>query len=207
MSGLPVAETLRVTEMPSEAAREGRPRRPVTRLRGFRQDIIDERAGVAGAHVMVEETGAPSAGGAGEGGRRQAHRNQLVATRGRAEGLIFNIDGLSTPSAVITMRRRDQLATRDAATKRHCPEGLNTARRSLRGEAPSRPTALSLRERAGDGQAGLQGSPRAARTSPQSLEIFKRLGDVQTRIIAVDERMGTSGCAWPGACASAAAIS
>ena len=31
----------------------------VTRLRGFRQDIIDERAGVAGAHVVVEETGAP----------------------------------------------------------------------------------------------------------------------------------------------------
>jgi hypothetical protein len=31
----------------------------VTRLRGFRQDIIDERAGVVGAHVVVEETGAP----------------------------------------------------------------------------------------------------------------------------------------------------
>ena len=31
----------------------------VTRLRGFRQDIIDERAGMAGAHVVVEESGAP----------------------------------------------------------------------------------------------------------------------------------------------------
>ncbi len=31
----------------------------VTALRGFRQDFIDERMGVAGAHVMVEESGAP----------------------------------------------------------------------------------------------------------------------------------------------------
>jgi hypothetical protein len=31
----------------------------VTRLRGYRQDIIDDRAGVAGADVVVEEIGAP----------------------------------------------------------------------------------------------------------------------------------------------------
>jgi hypothetical protein len=31
----------------------------VTRLRDYRQDIIDERAGVAGAHVVAEENGAP----------------------------------------------------------------------------------------------------------------------------------------------------
>src|ERR1700722_18203454 len=32
----------------------------VTRLRGFRQDILDERAGMAGADVIVEESGAPT---------------------------------------------------------------------------------------------------------------------------------------------------
>jgi hypothetical protein len=44
--------------------------------------------------------------------------------------------------------------------------------------------------------------PPAARTSPpQSLAIFERLGDVQTRVVAVDERMGIVWLrmAWGGA--------
>ena len=78
VSGLPVADTLRVTEDAVEKplAKVGLVG-TVTRLRGFRQDIIDERAGVAGADVMVEESWrAGAAGGAAEGGRRQAHRDR-----------------------------------------------------------------------------------------------------------------------------------
>src|SRR5688500_2619711 len=64
VKGLPVADTLRVTEDAVEKplARVGLVG-TVTRLRGFRQDIIDERAGVAGARA---------AGGAAQGGGRQA---------------------------------------------------------------------------------------------------------------------------------------
>src|SRR5262245_54488665 len=60
VSGLPVADTLRVTEDAVEKplAKVGLVN-TVTRLRGFRQDIIDERSGVAGADVVVEESGAP----------------------------------------------------------------------------------------------------------------------------------------------------
>ena len=60
VSGVPVADTLRVTEDAVEKplAKVGLVG-TVTRLRGFRQDVIDERAGVVGAHVVVEETGAP----------------------------------------------------------------------------------------------------------------------------------------------------
>src|SRR5262249_52265810 len=70
-----------------------------TRLRGFRQDIIDERAGVAGADVVVEESGAPVLLVV----RLKVVADkltevELVATRSRAEGLIFNIDGLSASS-------------------------------------------------------------------------------------------------------------
>ena len=118
VSGLPVADTLRVTEDAVEKplAKVGLVG-TVTRLRGFRQDIIDERAGVAGAHVVVEETGAPVLLVV----RLKVVADklteiELVATRSRAEGLIFNIDGLSTPSAVMNYAPRpEQLATRDAA--------------------------------------------------------------------------------------------
>src|SRR2546430_9164023 len=60
VSGLPVAGTLRVTEDAVEKplAKVGLVA-TVTRLRGFRQDIIDERAGVAGADVVVGETRGP----------------------------------------------------------------------------------------------------------------------------------------------------
>ena len=60
VSKLAVAPTLRVTEDGAEKplAQVGLVR-SVTKLRGYRQDILDERAGMAGADVVVEEVGAP----------------------------------------------------------------------------------------------------------------------------------------------------
>ena len=60
VSGLPVADTLRVTEDAVE-----KPLKSVglvstvTRLRGFRQDIIDERAGVAAPMSWWRRVGRP----------------------------------------------------------------------------------------------------------------------------------------------------
>src|SRR5580692_9812457 len=56
VSKLPVAATLRVTEDAVEKplSKVGLVT-SVTRRRGFRQDIIEDRAGVAGADVIVEE--------------------------------------------------------------------------------------------------------------------------------------------------------
>ena len=90
VSGLNVADTLRVTEDAVEKplAKVGLVG-TVTRLRGFRQDIIDERAGVVGAHVVVEETGAPVLLVV----RLKVVADklteiELVAARSRAEGLM-----------------------------------------------------------------------------------------------------------------------
>ena len=81
VSGLPVADTLRVTEDAVEKplAKVGLVG-TVTRLRGFRQDIIDERAGVAAAQVVVEETRRRSVDGVGgvQGLRRPDPRRGSV---------------------------------------------------------------------------------------------------------------------------------
>jgi len=195
VSGLPVADTLRVTEDAVEKplAKVGLVG-TVTRLRGFRQDIIDERAGVAGAHVVVEETGAPVLLVV----RLKVVADklteiELVATRGRAEGLIFNIDGLSAPSSVMNYAPRpEQLATRDAAIKAalHYPEGLNAAKTFAAVKAPFAPDAYRYEN--GQVMAGpdCKFAPGCQNISTQSLAIFERLGDVQTRVIAADERMG-----------------
>jgi hypothetical protein len=195
VKGLALADNVRVTEDAVEKplAKVGLVS-TVTRLRGFRQDIIDERAGVAGADVMVEETGAPVmlvvrvkvvADKLAE--------IELVATRGRAEGLIFNIDGLSAPSAVMNYAPRpEQLATRDDAIKAalHYPQGLNAAKTFADVNAPFAPDAYRYEN--GQVMAGpdCKFAPGCQNISTQSLQIFQRLGDVQTRVIAVDERMG-----------------
>jgi hypothetical protein len=195
VSGLPVAPTLRVTEDAVEKplARVGLVN-TVTRLRGFRQDIIDERAGVAGAHVVAEETGAPILLVVRvKVVDHTLTEVELVATRSRSEGLIFNIDGLSAPSAMMNYAPRPaQLATRDAATKAALtyPEGLNGATTFAAVNAPFAPNAYRYEN--GQLMAGpdCKFAPGCQNISTQSLEIFKRLGDVQTRIVAVDERMG-----------------
>ena len=195
VSKLPVANTLRVTE---DAVEKPLARvslvNTVTRLRGFRQDIIDERGGVAGAHVVVEESGAPVLLVV----RLKVVADklteiELVATRSKTEGLIFNIDGLSAPSEVMNYTPRpEQLSTRDEAVKAalHYPEGLNAAKTFADVNVPF--AANAYRYENGQVMAGpdCKFAPGCQNISTQSLEIFNRLGNVQTRVVAVDERMG-----------------
>ncbi len=195
VKGLPVAGTLRVTEDAVEKplANVGLVR-TVTRLRGFRQDIIDERAGVAGADVVVEESGAPALLVV----RLKVVADklteiELVTTRSVTEGLIFKIDGLSTPSEVMNYAPRpEQLSTRDDAIKAalHYPAGLNAAKTFADVNAPF--AANAYRYENGQVMAGpdCTFAPGCQNISTQSLAIFNRLGDVQTRVVAVDERMG-----------------
>jgi hypothetical protein len=195
VSGLPVADTLRVTEDAVEKplAKVGLVN-TVTRLRGFRQDIIDERAGVAGADVVAEESGAPVLLVVRlKVVTDKLSEVELVATRSRAEGLIFNIDGLSAPSEVMNYAPRpEQLPTRDEAIKAalHYPAGLNAAKTFADVGAPFAEDAYRYEN--GQVMAGpnCKFAPGCQNISTQSLAIFNRLGDVQTRVVAVDERMG-----------------
>jgi hypothetical protein len=116
-----------------------------------------------------------------------------VATRNREEGLIFNIDGLSAPSEVTNYAPRpEQLASRDAAIEAalHYPRGLNAAQTFAAVNAPFAPGAYRFEN--GQLMAGpdCTFAPGCQNISTQSLAIFERLGDVQTRVVAVDERMG-----------------
>ena len=195
VSGLPVADTLRVTEDAVEKplANVGLVN-TVTRLRGFRQDIIDERAGVAGAHVMAEESGkAVMLVVRVKVVADKLTEVELVATRNAAEGLIFNIDGLGAPSEVTNYApRTEQLSTRDEAIKAalHYPTGLNAAKTFAEVNAPFAANAYRFENGQLMAGPGCTFAADCQNISTQSLAIFDRLGDVQTRVIAVDERMG-----------------
>jgi hypothetical protein len=194
-SRLPLGENLRVTEEAIEKplAKVGL-LRTVTRLRGFRQDILDERAGMAGADVVVEESGAPVLLVVRlKVVDQKITEIETVATRSRAEGLIFDIDGLSAPSEVMNYApRREQLSSRDEAIRAalHYPEGLNSAKTFAAVNAPFAPDAYRYEN--GQIMAGpdCKFAPGCQNIATQSLAIFKRLGKVTTRVIGVDQRMG-----------------
>ena len=195
MSKLPVSDKLRVTE---DAIEKPLAKvslvNSVTRLRGFRQDILDERGGMAGADVIVEESGAPTMLVVRlKVVDQKITEIETVATRGRTEGLIFNIDGLSAPSEVMNYAPRpEQLSSRDDAIKAamHYPAGLNSAKSFASVDAPFAPNAYRYEN--GQVMAGpdCKFAPGCQNIATQSLEIFNRLGKVTTRVIGVDERMG-----------------
>lgn len=194
-SKLPVAADLRVTEDAIEKplAKIGL-LRTVTRLRGYRQDIIDERAGQSIAAVLVEEAGAPvilivRVKVVGE----KISELELVATRSRAEGLSFTIDTLNAPSEEMSfVPHPSQLPTREQAIEiaLHYPKGLNSAETFASVGTPFAPGARRVENGAVMAGPDCVFSPTCKDIATQSLAIFKRLGHVTLRSIFVDERMG-----------------
>ncbi len=192
---LPVADTLRVTEDAVEKPLEKVGLvSTVTALRGYRQDFIDERMGVVGAHVMVEESGAPIMLVV----RLKVVVDklteiELVPTRSRTDGLIFNIDGLKAASEVMNYApRADELGTRDEVLKAALkyPEGFTRAETFAAVNAPFANNAYRYEN--GQIMAGpdCKFAPGCQNISTQSLAIFKRLGPPVYRVVAVDERLG-----------------
>jgi hypothetical protein len=194
-SKLPLADSLRVTEdgIEKPLAKVGI-LKTVTSLRGYRQDFLDERAGVAGADVVVQESGAPliltvRIKVVGD----QITEIETVSTRTRAEGLSFNIDGLSAPSEEMNfVPPPEQLATREQAIEiaMHYPKGLNNADTFASVGAPFTADAYRLENGAVMAGAACTFTPSCINISTQSLAIFKRIGPVTTRLVAVDERLG-----------------
>jgi hypothetical protein len=197
VSRLAVADTLRVTEDGVERplAQVGMVR-TVTRLRGYRQDIIDERAGEAVAGVMVEEAGAPVilALRVKVDDAARLSELELVATRSRADGLLFNIDGMghAASRAMNLAPRPDQLETREEAIRiaMHYPRGLSNAETFAAVGTPFSPSAYRLENGALMAGPGCSFAPGCADIANQSLAIFKQLGRVTVRDVVVDERMG-----------------
>ncbi len=196
-SKLAVASNLRVTEdgVEKPLAQVGLVR-SVTKLRGYRQDIIDEPAGQAIAGAMVEESGAPIllVVRVKVDGEAKLSEIELVATRSRADGMIYAIDAYSGAPAkeMNFVPRPEQLATRDKMieTAMYYPRGLSNAETFNAIGTPFAPEAYRLENGMLMAGPGCSFIPGCAEIGNQSLAIFKQLGRVTIRDIVVDERMG-----------------
>lgn len=197
VSKLAVAPTLRVTE---DAVQKPLDKvglvRSVTKLRGYRQDILDERAGEAVAGVMVEESGAPVilVVRVKLDGQQKISELELVATRSRADGLLFNVDAYSGAPAKLMniVPTPAQLMTRDEAIRiaMYYPRGLSSAKTFNAIGTPFAKEAYRLENgnlMAGPGCTFAKGCDDIGN---QSLSVFERLGRVTVRDVLVDERAG-----------------
>ena len=194
---LAVAPTLRVTEDAVEKPLDKVGLvRSVTKLRGYRQDIIDERTGQAVAGVMVEESGAPVllVVRVKVDADQKLSELELVATHTRADGLLFNVDGYSgAPAKAMNIAPRpEQLATRDKAVEiaMYYPRGLSNAKTFNAIGTPFAKEAYRLENGNLMAGPGCTFAPGCNDIGNQSLQIFERLGRVTVRDIVVDERMG-----------------
>ena len=116
---LPVSPKVRFTEDTVEMKLGEGLWKNVSKLRAYRQDILDVRQGVAAAHVILEEGGMPVmfvlrlkvAG-------KKITEIETMAVRSQKEGMIFVPDGLQTASkAMAVVPERSQLASREQAIK------------------------------------------------------------------------------------------
>ena len=170
--------------------------RSLTKLRGWREDVIDERTQQVVSSVMVEESGAPVmlVVRIKLDGEAKLSELELVATRSRADGLLFNIDGLSgaPPFAMTLAPRPDQLETRDEAVRiaMFYPRGLSEAKTFAAIGTPFAPEAYRHENGALMAGPGCTFAPGCADIGGQSLAIFKTLGRVTVRDVVVDERTG-----------------
>ncbi len=194
-SKLPLGAKVRITEDAVEKTLDKVSLvKTVTKLRGYRQDFLDEREGMATAAAMVEEVGAPVLLVVRlKVVDQKITEMELVGTRSRADGLIFNIDGLNASSEVMNYAPRpEQLASREDVLKAGLkyPEGLNRAKTFADVGAPFTPITYRLEN--GQMMAGpdCKFAPGCENISTQSLAIFNRLGKVTTRVVGVDERLG-----------------
>jgi hypothetical protein len=194
---LAVAPTLRVTEDAVEKPLDKVGLvRSVTKLRGYRQDILDERAGQAVAGVMVEESGAPVilVVRVKVGSDLKLTELELVATRSRADGLLFNVDAYSgAPAKAMNITPTPaQLETREKAIEiaMYYPRGLSNAKTFNAIGTPFAKDAYRLENGNLMAGPGCKFAPGCDDIGNQSLQVFERLGRVTVRDVLVDERQG-----------------
>jgi hypothetical protein len=197
VSKLAVAPTLRVTEDALEKPLDKVGLvRTVTKLRGYRQDILDERAGQAVAGAMLEEAGAPIllVVRIKVDGEQRISGLELITTRSRADGMIYNIDAYSgAPARDMNIAPRpEQLASRDKAIAiaMYYPRGLSEAKTFNAIGTPFAKDAYRVENGALMAGPGCKFAPGCDDIGNQSLAIFKQLGRVTVRDIVVDERAG-----------------
>jgi hypothetical protein len=186
---LPASDKVRFTEDAVEMKLGEGLWKDASKIRGYRQDIIDVRQGVAASQVVVEAGGAPAlfvlrlkiVG-------KKITEVETQVTRTQKEGALFAIDSLQTAGPVMSAAPpQSQLMPRDEAIKvaMFYPAGLKIGS-FVKVDAPFAADAYRIENGARTAGAGCA---RAGCENLKTQTIMEHPG-ITTRAVAVDEELG-----------------
>jgi len=186
---LPLSDKVRFTEDTVEMKLGDGLWKQASKIRGYRQDILDVRQGLAASQVVVEEAGSPAllvlrlkvAG-------KKITEVETQVTRTQKEGALFAIDSLQTAGpAMSAAPERSQLMSREDAIKTAMfyPAGLKIGS-FVKVDAPFAPDAYRIENGARSAGAGCA---RAGCQDIKAQTIMEHPG-ITTRVAAVDEELG-----------------
>jgi len=188
-STLPLSDKVRFTEDTVEMKLGDGLWKNASKIRSYRQDILDVRQGVAASQVVVEADGMPALLVLRlKIADRKITEVETQVTRKQSEGALFAIDALQTPGPVMSsVPEKSQPMARDAAIKAALfyPAGLKIGS-FVTVDAPFAADAYRIENGARTAGAGCA---RAGCENLKTQKIMEHPG-ITTRVTAVDEELG-----------------
>jgi hypothetical protein len=186
---LPLADKVRFTEDGVEMHLGDGLWKDASRIRAYRQDVLDVRQGVAASQVVVEEAGSPSLLVLRlKVVNKKITEIETMVTRTQKEGALFKIDALQTADKNMALvPDESQLPSREDAIRiaEYYPAGLKIGSFAT-ADAPFASDAYRLEN--GVTTAG----PGCSRPGCENIKTQKIMEHplITTRVIAVDEELG-----------------
>lgn len=189
-AALPVASSVRFTEDSVEIHLGDGLWKTASRIRPYRQDVLDTRAGIAATEVVVEE-------GAGSPAllvlrlkvaQKKITEIESMVTHNQKEGALFKPDALNAADKnMLAAPEKSQLASREDAIRiaKFYPAGLKIGS-FVAVDAPFAPDAYRIEN--GFVTAG----PGCSRPGCENIKTQKIMEHpfITTRVVAVDEALG-----------------
>lgn len=188
-SALPLAPNVRFTEDTVEMKLGEGLWKSASRLRGYRQDFLDVRQGVAAAHVVLEEGGLPALFVLRlKVANQKLTEIETMVVRNQKEGALFNVNALQAAGkAMAIVPEKSQLLSREQAIKiaEFYPAGL-TIGSFVTVDAPFAANAYRLEN------GGLMAGPGCTRAGCENIKTQKIIAHptLTYRVAAVDEELG-----------------
>lgn len=188
-SAVPLSDNVRFTEDTVDMKPGEGLWKDASKIRGYRQDIIDVPRGVAASQVIVEEAGSPVMLMLRlKVADKKITEIETQVTRKQSEGALFAIDALQTANPLMSATpEKSQVMSREDAIKTamYYPAGLKIGSFE-KVDAPFAPDAYRVEN--GVRSAG-QGCARKGCENIKAQTIMEHPG-ITTRVIAVDEPLG-----------------
>jgi hypothetical protein len=187
---LPVAENVKFTEDCKEMKLGEGIWKTLSRLTGYRRDILDTREGVAVSFLVVEEGDSPTLFVMRlKVADKKITEIETMAVRNREEGMLFNTENLKTVREEMTyVPKEAEKNSREEMIRMALtyPEGLRIGS-FVKSDSPMKPDAYRYENgqlMAGPGCTFFQGCDN------MKTQRIPTLSEITHRVVAVDEELG-----------------